>query len=69
LFKEGKSCIPQGSHRKFLVNETHEGDLMGHFEVNKTLNMQKKIFSSSILDVMSKDIIIDALHAYSLNIG
>ncbi|XP_052736727.1 uncharacterized protein LOC128197915, partial [Vigna angularis] len=39
LFKEGKICIPQGSHRKLLVKETHEGGLMGHFGVEKTLGM------------------------------
>jgi len=33
LFKEGKLCIPQGTHRKFLVKESHEGGLMGHFGV------------------------------------
>jgi len=29
LFKEGKLCIPLGSHRKLLVKESHEGALMG----------------------------------------
>ena len=37
LFKEGKLCIPQGTHRKLLVKESHEGGLMGHFGVDKTL--------------------------------
>ena len=31
LFKEGRLCIPQGSIRKLLVKESHEGGLMGHF--------------------------------------
>ena len=35
LFNEGKICIPQGSQRKLLVQETHEGGLMGHFRVEK----------------------------------
>jgi len=25
LFKEGEVCIPQGSHRKLLMQETHGG--------------------------------------------
>ncbi|XP_028184700.1 uncharacterized protein LOC114371473, partial [Glycine soja] len=35
LFKEGKLCIPQGSIRKLLVKESHEGGLMGHFGIDK----------------------------------
>jgi len=42
LFKEGKFCTAQGSHRKFLVNEIHEKGLMGHFGLDKTLNMLKE---------------------------
>jgi len=26
IFKEGKICIPQGSQRKLLIQEMHEGD-------------------------------------------
>lgn len=37
LFKEGKLCILQGSIRKLLVKESHEGGLMGHFGIDKTL--------------------------------
>nr|KYP49453.1 Transposon Ty3-G Gag-Pol polyprotein [Cajanus cajan] len=33
----GKLCIPQGSIRKLLVKESHEGGLMGHFGVDKAL--------------------------------
>ena len=45
LFKEGKLCIPQGTHRKLLVKESHEGGLMGHFGVDKTLEILKgKLF-------------------------
>jgi len=44
-FKEEKLCIPQGIHRKLLVKETHEGGLMGHFKVDKTLELLKgKLF-------------------------
>jgi len=43
-FKEGKLCIPQGSHGKVLVKEIREGGFMGHFEVDKTLNMLKERF-------------------------
>ena len=45
LFKESKLCIPQGTHRKLLVKESHEGGLMGHFGVDKTLDLLKgKLF-------------------------
>ncbi|XP_040862775.1 uncharacterized protein, partial [Glycine max] len=46
LFKEGKLCIPQGSIRKLLVKESHEGGLMGHFGIDKTLMASKKRKSS-----------------------
>jgi len=39
LYKEGKLCIPQGSHIKLLVKEIHEGGLMGDSGVDKTLNV------------------------------
>jgi len=44
LFKEGIIFIPQGSHRKLLIQEMHEGGLMGHFWVTKTLIMLKEKF-------------------------
>ena len=31
LFKEGKLCILQGTHRKLLVKESHEGGSHGPF--------------------------------------
>ena len=37
LFKEGKLCIPQGTHRKILVKESHKGGLMGILELTKLL--------------------------------
>jgi len=44
LFKEWRICIPHGSHRKFLIQEMHEGGLMGHFGVAKTLAILKEKF-------------------------
>ena len=44
LFKEGRVCIPLGSHRNLLIYETHEGGFMGHFGVVKTLAMLKEKF-------------------------
>nr|KYP36202.1 Transposon Ty3-I Gag-Pol polyprotein [Cajanus cajan] len=44
LYKEGRICIPQGSIRKLLVKESHEGGLMGHFGVEKTLSFLKEKF-------------------------
>jgi len=34
-----KLCAQQGSIRKFLVQESHEGGLMGHFGVHRTLTI------------------------------
>jgi len=44
LFKEGKLCIPQGTHRKLIVKESHEEGVMGHFGVDKTLDLLKGKF-------------------------
>ena len=44
LFKEGRLCIPLGSQKKLLIKEMHEGGLMGHFGVAKTLAMLKEKF-------------------------
>jgi len=44
LFKEGKLCIPQGTYRKLLVKESHEGGLMSYFGVDKTLEFLKGKF-------------------------
>jgi len=44
LFREGKLCIPHGSHRKLLIKESHEGGLMGHFGVEKTLSILRESF-------------------------
>ncbi|KAL4383245.1 hypothetical protein GQ457_15G018040 [Hibiscus cannabinus] len=42
LFKENRICIPQGSMRDILLREAHEGGLMGHFRVTKTLQTLKE---------------------------
>ncbi|KAL4386530.1 hypothetical protein GQ457_09G017590 [Hibiscus cannabinus] len=42
LFKENRICIPQGSMRDILIREAHEGGLMGHFGVTKTLHSLKE---------------------------
>ena len=44
MFKEGKLCIPQGTIRKLLVKESHEGGLMGNFRIDKTLVLLKEKF-------------------------
>jgi len=38
LFKGKRLCVPQGSLRQSLVRDAHEGGLMGHFRVAKTLD-------------------------------
>jgi len=37
LFKEGKLCIPRGTHRKLLVKESHEGVAWAILELTKLL--------------------------------
>ncbi|XP_019435376.1 PREDICTED: uncharacterized protein LOC109341859 [Lupinus angustifolius] len=44
LFKEKQLCVPKSSIRDVLVRESHEGGLMGHFGVQKTLDMLKEHF-------------------------
>lgn len=44
LFKEKRLCVPKGSIRDLLVKEAHEGGLMGHFGVQKTLDMLHEHF-------------------------
>jgi len=44
LFNKRKLCIPQRSIRKLLVIESHEGGLMGHHGVDKTLSILKGNF-------------------------
>ncbi|KAF7835592.1 putative gag-pol polyprotein [Senna tora] len=44
LFRENKLCVPKCSMRELLVRESHEGGLMGHFGVLKTLDMLKEHF-------------------------
>ena len=38
LFKGKRLCVPQGSLRQSLIREAHEGGLMTHFGVAKTLD-------------------------------
>jgi len=35
LFEEGKLCIPEGSHRKLIVKNIHEGGLRAILELIK----------------------------------
>lgn len=44
LFKGNRLCIPKGSFRTLLVKEVHEGGLMGHFGIAKTMEMLKEHF-------------------------
>jgi len=50
LFKEEKFYIPQITHRKLLVKESHKGGFISHFGVDKTLELlkEKKIMNSSL---------------------
>jgi len=50
LFKEENLCIPQITHRKLLVNESHEGGFISHFGVDQTLELLKgkEIMNSSL---------------------
>jgi len=44
LFKESHLCVPSSFMRELLVREAHEGWLMGHFGVVKTLVMLHEHF-------------------------
>ena len=44
LFKGKRLCVPQGSLRQSIVKEVHEGGLMGHFGVAKTLDTMHEHF-------------------------
>ena len=44
LFKEKRLCVPKCSIRNLLVKEAHEGGLMGHFGVHKTLDVLHEHF-------------------------
>ena len=39
LFKGKRLCVPKRSIRRLLVKEAHDGGLMGHFGVQKILDM------------------------------
>ncbi|KAH0661900.1 hypothetical protein KY285_026809 [Solanum tuberosum] len=44
LFRNGKVCVPMFSWRELLVKEAHNGSLMGHFGVSKTLAILSEHF-------------------------
>lgn len=44
LFRENRLCVPNCSIRELLVREAHSGGLMGHFGVQKTLDVLKEHF-------------------------
>ncbi|XP_071939930.1 uncharacterized protein [Coffea arabica] len=44
LFYLTKLCIPRGSIRDLLIQESHSGGLMGHFGVTKTLAVLQEHF-------------------------
>ncbi|XP_071901038.1 uncharacterized protein [Coffea arabica] len=44
LFYLTKLCIPRGSIRNLLIQESHSGGLMGHFGVTKTLAVLQEHF-------------------------
>lgn len=37
LLRSNELCIPRSSIRVNLIKEKHSGDLVGHFEIDKTL--------------------------------
>ena len=44
MFRENRLCIPNCSIRDLLVRESHDGGLMGHFRVAKTLGVFQEQF-------------------------
>ena len=44
LLKDKRLCVPKSSIRELLVQEAHEGGLIGHFGVQKTLDILHEHF-------------------------
>ena len=44
LFKESRFCVPLNSMHELLISEAHEGGLMGHFGIVKTLDVLHEHF-------------------------
>ena len=44
LFKESRLCVPLNSMHELLISEAHEGGLMGHFGIVKTLDVLHEHF-------------------------
>jgi len=44
LFKGRRLCVPTSSWRELFVREAHDGGLMGHFGVDKTLGILEENF-------------------------
>lgn len=44
LFKGSQLCIPKGSMRENIVKEKHCGGLVGHFGIDKTLELVKRFY-------------------------
>jgi hypothetical protein len=44
LFKENRLCVPNCSMHELLIRGAHEGGLMGHFEIVKTLEVLHEYF-------------------------
>ena len=44
LLKKNRLCVPASSLRELFIHEEHEGGLISHFGVAKTLNILHKHF-------------------------
>ena len=44
LFKDKRLCIPKSSLCELLIREAHEGGLIGHFGVHKTVDILHEHF-------------------------
>lgn len=44
LFKNKRLCMPMRSWRELFVREAHDGGLMGHFGIDKTLRILEEQF-------------------------
>ena len=44
IYLKKKDCVSKSSIRELLVKEAHEGGLMGHFRVSKTLEFLQEHF-------------------------
>ena len=55
FFKRNQLCVPQGSMRENLIQEKQNGNLSGHFGINKTMELVQRFTIGPSCQEMSRD--------------